>query len=370
MQGQPFFADVTAFGTPNLIDPWSTVPGGSPFPYKYDPAKPLFSLPLTASWISGNLATPFVQQYNFTIQQQLMKDLSLQVAYVGNTSRKLFSQRDANAPIFTPGRSTAANVNDRRPYLPGVFGQISDIQTAANGHYDSLQVTANRRFAHGFSILASYTFAKSIDEANDDVQDNTNTLMQDSNNRKNERGPSSFDTRHVFVASYMWELPKTTRWGVVGQQILSGWNINGITRADSGNAFNVLTGTDTNLDGASTYDRPNLIGNPVLSSSRTRDERIARFFNTAAFGPVTLGSVGSVGRNIQHGPGSINWNFSVFKNFRIAEQKRLQFRSEFFSLFNHTNLANPNTTMSNANFGRILNSSGARVVQFGLKFIY
>ncbi len=370
MQGQPFLADVTVFGTPNLVDPWANVPGGSPFPYKFDRSNPLFSLPVSASWLSGNFATPYVQQYNFTVEQQLMKDLSLQVAYVGNTSRKFVSQRDANSPIFIPGRSTAANVNDRRPYLPGTFAQISDVQTAANAHYDSLQVTANRRFSRGFSILTSYTLAKSIDEAPDDVQNNTDTMMQDSNNRKAERAPSNFDTRHVFIASYMWELPAVSRWGLVGRQILSGWNINGITRADSGNRFNVLLGTDANLDGASTYDRPNLLGNPKLSRSRPRNDLITKYFDTAAFGRVTSGTLGNAGRNLLYGPGAINWNVSVFKNFPITEGRRLQFRSEFFNFFNHTNLGNPNTNMSNPNFGRILSAGGARVVQFGLKFIY
>jgi hypothetical protein len=372
LQGQPFFADVTIFGTPNLIDPWASVPGGSPFPYTFDPAKPLFSLPITASWLSGNLATPYVQQYNFTIEQQLMKDLSLQVSYVGNTSRKLYSQRDANAPVFIPGagRSTAANVNDRRPYLPGVFAQISDIQSAANGHYDSLQAVLNRRFSHGVSILASYTLAKSMDEAGDDVQNNTDTMMQDPNNRKAERAPSNFDTRHVFIASYMWQLPEVSRWGAFGRQILSGWSINGITRADSGSSINVTTGTDTNLDGVSTYDRPNLVGNPVLSSDRTRDERIAKFFNTAAFGPVATGGLGNAGRDLLKGPGSINWNASAFKSFRITERKKLQFRAEFFNLFNHTNLNNPIGVMSNPNFGKIQGAAAGRVVQFGMKFLY
>ncbi|MFB3829257.1 MAG: carboxypeptidase regulatory-like domain-containing protein [Bryobacteraceae bacterium] len=370
MQGQPFLADVTVFGTPNLVDPWANVPGGSPFPYKFDRSNPLFSLPVTASWLNGELATPYVQQYNFTVEQQLMKDLSLQAAYVGNTSRKFISQRDANSPVFIPGRSTAANVNDRRPYLPGTFAQISDIQSAANGHYDSLQVAANRRFSGGFSVLTSYTLAKSIDEAPDDVQNNTDTMMQDSNNRKAERAASNFDTRHVFIASYMWQLPAVPRWGFAGRQILSGWSINGITRADSGSRFNVVLGTDANLDGISTYDRPNLLGDPKLSRDRPRDELIAKYFNTAAFGRVASGSLGTAGRNLLYGPGAINWNFSIFKNFPIREQRRVQFRAEFFNVFNHTNLGNPNTNMSNANFGRILSAGGARVVQFGIKLIY
>jgi hypothetical protein len=112
------------------------------------------------------------------------------------------------------------------------------------------------------------------------------------------------------------------------------------------------------------------VGNPVLASDRTRDERIAKFFNTAAFGPVATGGLGNAGRNLLKGPGSINWNASAFKNFRITERKRLQFRAEFFNLFNHTNLNNPVALMSNPNFGSIQGAAAGRVVQFGMKFLY
>jgi hypothetical protein len=169
----------------------------------------------------------------------------------------------------------------------------------------------------------------------------------------------------------MWQLPEVTRWSSLGRQVLSGWSVNGITRADSGNSINVVTGTDTNLDGVSTYDRPNLVADPVLSSSRTRDERIAKFFNTSAFDrAVATGTLGNAGRNLLKGPGAVNWTGSAFKTFRFTEQKRLQFRAEFFNLFNHTNLNNPVASMSNPNFGRIQGAGGSRVVQFGLKFLY
>lgn len=314
MRGQPFIADVTVFGTPNLIDPWANVPGGSPFPYKFDRSNPLYTLPISANSMSPDLTTPYVQHYNFTIERQLRKDLSLQATYVGNTSRKLYSQRDVNTPVLIPGKSGAANVNDRRPYLPGTFAQISYLESAANAHYDSLQVTANKRFSRGFSILGSYTLAKSIDDLPEDAQSNLDVFMIDSNNRLRERAPSNFDTRHVFVASYLWELPSVQRWGFAGRQILSGWQLNGVTHADSGSTINVLAGTDTNLDGNSAYDRPNVTGDPTLSKSRSRSELISRYFNTAAFGPVTPGLVGTAGRNLPYGPGLIR---SLFECLRI-----------------------------------------------------
>jgi hypothetical protein len=253
--------------------------------------------------------------------------------------------------------------------MPGVFGQIPQMETAANGHYDSMQVTLNRRFAKGFSILGSYTLGKSIDEIPDDSTSNTQIFLVDSNNRRLERAASNSDVRHVFTLSYMWDLPPINRWGFVGQQIMSGWQLNGITLIDSGFAFNVVSGKDTNLDG-NTNDRPNLVGDPFLSTSRSRSELISKYFNTDAFQTPADGAVGTAGRNILYGPGGMNFDVSFFKNIRIKERHRLQFRSEFFNFFNQVNLGTPNTTLSNRNFGRILNAGSARVVQFGLKYMF
>jgi hypothetical protein len=369
LQGQPFLVDVTVFGTPNLVNPYADVPGGSPYPYTLDRANPRFSLPVTASYMGENYATPYVQHYSLTIEQQLMKDLSLQVAYVGNTSRKLVVQRDANTPIFIPGQSTAGNVNSRRPYFPGSFAEIAQTETASNAHYDSLQVSINRRFGHGLSLVANYTLSKSIDEISDDKFNPTAVALVDSNNRGLDRAPSGFDTRHVFVVSYLWELPGTQRWGWVGNKVISGWQLNGITSVQSGNPFTVTSGSDTNLNG-NNNDRPDLTGNPYLSTSRPRDQLIAQYFNPDAFATAATGTNGSAGRSLIYGPGSMNWSLSFFKNIPVHEQHRVQFRAEFFNFFNQVNLSNPNSTLSSRNVGRILGAGGARVVQFGLKYMF
>ena len=316
-----------------------------------------------------DLATPYVQHYSLTIEQQLRPTLSLQAGYVGNTSRKLFFQRDANAPMYLPGRSTAGNINQRRPYLPASFAQIAEAGTGSNAHYDSLQVTLNKRFSSGFSVTASYTLSKSIDEMSDDIFNPTAVAVTDSNNRRVDRGVSDFDTRHVFVTSWLWEVPRVNRWSWVGRALLSGWQANGIMRADSGASFNVTSGRDSNFDG-NTNERPDLIGDQSLAGGRSRDEQIAKYFNTAAFKAGADGTVGNVGRNTLYGPGSLNFNLGLFKKFRVTERHQAQFRAELFNAFNHTNLNSPNAALNNANFGRILGAGGARVVQFGLKYLF
>ena len=367
LNGQPYQVDVTAFVTPNLIDPWANA-GGNPFPYKLDPAHPKFTLPITASYVGEHAGTPYVQQYNLTIQRQLSAEWGLQAAYVGNASRKLFLQRDANAPVLIPGKSTVANVNDRRPYMPGVFGEISESQTGANAHYDSLQVSLNRRFARSITLTANYTWSRAIDISSDDQLNPTVVSFVDSNNLALDRAISDIATPHRLVISYLWALPGTKRFGLFGKEIISGWQMNGITDLRSGNPVNVLSGVDSNFDGNNT-DRPDLIGNPNLDGGRTRSDLIAKFFNTAAFKPAA-GPYGSAGRNILYSPKSVNWDFSLFKHFPITERRAFEFRTEVFNLFNQVNFGAPNTTLTSPSFGRILAAGQPRIVQFGLKFIF
>ncbi len=369
LQGQPFLVDTTVFGTPNLVDPYAGVPGGSPFPYTLDPANPIFSLPVTASYMSENYATPYVQHYNLTIEQQLVNNLSVQVAYVGNTSRKLIVQRDANNPVFIPGGSTSGNVNSRRPYLPGTFAQIAQTETGSNANYNSLQISVNRRFSRGFSLLANYTLSKAIDEISDDKFNPTAVSLMDSNNRLLDRAAAGFDARHIFVTSFLWQLPQTEIGGWFGRKVLSGWQVNGIAQIQSGNPFTVVSGADSNLDG-NNNDRPDLIGDPYLSTDRPRDQLIAQYFDPGAFRRAANGTLGTAGRSLIYGPGSMNWNASFFKDIPIHEAHRLQFRAEFFNFFNQVNFGNPNATLSSSNVGRILSAGSARVVQFGLKYLF
>jgi hypothetical protein len=368
LQGQPFLVDVTANVTPNLNMPWANVPGGSPFPYTLSRSNPLFSLPLTASYVGENLGMPYVMQYNFTVQQQLTPQWSLQVGYVGNGSRKLYLQRDANTPIYAPGQSTAANVNNRRPYLPGTFAEIAETETAANACYHSLQVSLTRRFSHGFTLMANYTWSKSMDIASDDQLNPTAVSFSDSNRLSLDRAPSDFDTPQRFVLSYLWEIPRVRRWGLLGKEALSGWQINGITSLQTGSPFNVTSNIDSNFDGNST-DRPDLVGNPRLDRGRSRSQLVAQYFNTAAFKAAT-GLDGTAGRNLIYGPPTVNWDLSAFKHFAITEQKKFEFRAELFNLFNEVNFGAPNATLTSPSFGRILSAQAPRIVQFGLKFLF
>ncbi len=329
-------------------------------------ANPLFVTPVSENYIGDHSGTPYVQQYNFTVQQQIGHTMSLSVGLVGNLGRKEYIMRDANEPIYGP-TATTTNVNARRPYLPNIYGGIYESETAANSNYNSLQVKFDRRFSHNLSLMANYVWSKAMDFADADATSISAVTVSDSNNFRRDYGPAGFNFPQVFNMSWIYKSPDVRWFGFVGKEVLGGWQLNGITTARSGNSINVLSGTDSNDDGIAT-DRPNVVGNPNLPGGRSEAQEIAAFFNTAAFAKLPAGvPFGNAGRNVLVGPNAVTWNASAMKAFRITEGRSLEFRTDFFNLFNQVNFSNPNVTLSNGAFGKLTGAAAARMLQFGLK---
>jgi hypothetical protein len=279
--------------------------------------------------------------------------------------------RDANEPIYGP-TATTTNVNARRPYLPNVYGGIYELETAANANYNSLQVSFHRRFAHNFSLMANYVRSRAMDISDDEATSISNVTLSDPNYFRRDYGPAGFNYPQVFNMSWVYQSPKVGWFGWLGKEVLSGWQLNGIMNARSGNSLNVLSGVDSNDDGVA-EDRPNVAGNPYsLTGSRTQAQEIAEFFNTAAFAKVPAGvPYGNAGRDVLIGPGAMTWNAAAMKDFALPrEGMRLQFRTDFFNLFNDVNFSNPNLTLTNGNFGKITAAANPRMLQFGLKLYF
>lgn len=374
---QPFLLDNTVSDTPNLETPYA--PGVDPFPYEgtfgptNNPTNPVFFSGATLSGVKAGAGYPYVQQYNLTVERQLGSDWSARAAYVGSVSRKFYLSIDVNAPVFSPGASTStAGLNARRPYQPTpgtyVFGAIVQNNDAGNASYNSLQTTLTKKMTHGVSFSGSYVWSRSIDLSSIDPA-NTTLTMSNQNNINVDRGPSDYDIPQAFVASYIWNTPTLHRWGLFGKDALSNWQFNGITTLKKGTPFTIFSGKDTNLDGINT-DRPNVTGNPVLSG-QSRTQKIASYFNRSAYSQVPAGTpAGNVGRNSLFGPGTVNTDFSAFKNIPVWKESNIQFRAEFFNIFNNVNLTNPNGTMTSPNFGKISGSATARQIQFALKYTF
>ena len=362
---QPFSRSVTVNKNPNLVTPFA--PAADPFPYTPSATNAvflsganLFGLP------PGDKYIPTVNEFSLGIQQQYSSRWSSEINYIGNLTRHFYITTDVNSPAYVPGAATTtAGLNARRPYEPTpstyTFAAISVAAPRANSSYHSLQASLQRRFDRHFSFQASYVWSKVIGLG----------PVVNQYDVASSRGVLAIDVPNAFVASYIFVTPDVRSFGLPGKEFLSGWQLNGITRLQSGQPFNVTSGVDTNLDGTNN-DRPNLIGNPYLPGGRSRAAVIKSYFNTAAFAAVPAGTpYGNTQFDAVFGPKFVNTDLSAFKTFPVYKEASLQFRAEVFNVFNNVNLNNPASNRNTpATFGVISGSSAPRIVQFALRLAF
>jgi hypothetical protein len=233
-----------------------------------------------------------------------------------------------------------------------------------------------KRFSGGMSFLASYTLSESMDHASGSGGTADSGVPQNNSDFEAEWGPSVFDMRHRFVFSSIYELPfgpGRRFWnGASGAaaRLLEGWQVNGILTLQAGQPFTPVLAIDNSNTGQ-LQDRPNLIGDPYASGAGCPETRTANcWVNPAAFARPDAMTFGNAGRNSLRGPGFQNVDFSIVKNTALSGLGQLQFRLEFFNLFNWTNYDNPNRTALTPNFGRIFSAGPPRQIQLGLRFMF
>ncbi|MEO7648973.1 MAG: hypothetical protein ABIZ80_00765, partial [Bryobacteraceae bacterium] len=327
----------------------------------------VFSAAPALGVMDPNFQNGLIQTMNFGLERQVTSNTMVRAMYVGTIGQHLEIGRELNAALFGPG-ATTANINARRPYAG--IANIRNTESSGRSWYHSAQLSATRRFARGMSFQVNYTFSKSIDDTSILISP-ANTSGPDPNNRRFNRGLSDFDATHTVVASGIWELPPAIKGGsAVLRHIVNGWQLNPIVTLQSGVPFTPFDSRDLALSGVGNGVRLMSNGDITLPTSRSRGQQISQYFNTAAFSLPPAGAYGVTGRNILRGPGDANVDFSVFKSFPIREAMRLQFRSEFFNLFNRPALGQPINTFNTPNFGQITGSGAGRVIQFGLRFSY
>ncbi|MCI0421325.1 MAG: TonB-dependent receptor, partial [Acidobacteria bacterium] len=365
---QPFSIRQRFNDVKSLSDPYGNLPGGvSPFPYVYSPTNPRFLLPASVGPISLDFRWPYNYQLNFSVQRQLTSDLTMTAAYVGAMGHKLPFKPDINYPIFRAG-ATSGNVDLRRPILPGTLSSIGLLQSMMNNAYHGLQLTVEKRTSRNLAFKGFYTFSKSIDGA--EIQNSsTSDAGQNQNNLRMERARTSSDRRHNFVVSAIWDINYFNGLNPVARAILNDWKLSSIVTLRSGEPFTVTSGRDNNLDGVNN-DRANLAGDPFLSPNRSRAEATAQWFNTAAFVRNATGQDGHAGRNILDGPGLKNADIGIFRDFKLSEALRLQFRAEMTNAFNLVNLRNPNSNLNSSAVGTIREAREMREVQLGLRLSF
>jgi hypothetical protein len=366
----PFTVRQTFNDVRSLTDPYGNVPGGDPFPYVYSPSNPRW-LPFAAvSGISLDFRWPYTYQFNFSVQREVVKDLSLTAAYVGSIGHKLPFQRDLNYPLNTPG-ATTGNVNQRRPILTGTLSNLYLIESIINNAYHGLQLNADKRMSRRFSFKSFYTFSKAMDTA-DMQQSNIQSNAQNLRNLALERARTATDRRHNFNLSSVWDADYFKGAPLPVRILLDHWTLSTIVTMRSGTPLTIGSGGDTNFDGQGN-DRADLIGHPRLSPNRPRSEVVERWFDVTAFRAPAPGRDGTSGRNIIDGPGLKTVDLGLFRNFRLREGMDLQFRSEITNVFNFVNLNNPNTTYNasaTSIFGTIRSARAMREVQLGIRLVF
>ena len=311
--------------------------------------------------------TPYTWEYLFNIQRQLASDVVMEVGYMGSISRKLEFLRAVNEAL--PG--TTGSAQSRVPY--STFGRIQLVDNSANGVYNALAVKITKRFSKGFTLLSSYTWAKSMDDSSGIRVQGVDTLFpQNSYCRKCEWALSAFDTRHRFVTSTLYDLPigKGRRVDVANpalNALAGGWQVGGIWTVQSGFPITPsVGGADISGNGAG-FDRPNATGvSPYLS-----DGKPSRWWSTSAFTANTPGTFGNVGRNSLIGPRYFTLDFSAHKEFRMPyrEGHSVQFRFEAFNVLNHPVWGIPNANVRSSGFGTITGTAvSMRQVQMALRY--
>ena len=354
----PFYRDVT-YPT-NQITPVLTLSGG--FPASALGTNINLANASLSAW-APNFKQAYVYHWSFGLQQQLGQ-FALEANYVGTSGFELPLFYNFNSPF--PG---AGSVASRRP-IP-TLGNIQLSIPMGTSNYNALEVRVQRRYANGFSLLSSYTYSKSIDTGDGSLVGDL--LLRDARNVKLERALTSNDIRNNFVTSVLYDLPfghgrrfdiKNPLLNAIG----GNWQVNGISTIRSGLPFTPELG----FSSANTGDpRPSRIGNGNLPA----DQRsINKWFDKSAFVAAPFYQFGNAGRNILEGPGAVNFDISVFKNFPVpqfGEAGNVQFRGELFNAFNHPQFGAPNNRVDLAQGGTITSlSHDMRIVQFGLKVLF
>jgi hypothetical protein len=329
--------------------------------------------PATLTNLAYNYPAPGVNMFSLGMQREIVPSVVGILQYVGTTGWHQNDDRSINTlPLsnLAARQQVAAgkvDANKYRQYLG--YGSITQEEQTTNSSYHSLQAGLRVENKHGLTVQFSYTWSHEIDLANGDLARLSNPFDQNY-----DRSSGALDRRHIFSANYIYNLPFFKNGNFLERETLSGWQISGITIANSGTPVAIGYGTDTLGLGGGTSNRANLV--PGVSTTGPKTQK--QYFNTAAFSaPVAPWNggpnqgFGNSGKDKVVGPGRFNTNLSLFKSFPIVKEKlRLQIRAESYNTFNHTQFQNLDSGYTDSNFGQVTSAWDARSFQFGGKLLF
>jgi hypothetical protein len=328
------------------------------------------------------MKSPTVMNMSFTVQRDIGFNTVVDVGYVGSLGRHLSWIRSLqDIPVGTrslPGNADPTNTRVPIPdaFLRPIIGYngVNMNENNSSSNYHSLQVTANRRFVQNLEIGLAWTWSKALDY-NDGDFGAINTVAP---LREWNYGRAGFDRRHVVKINWLWSLPQR-QWSFKPAGVaLNGWQLSGITTFQSGAPVNVGYSLVTARDLSGTPSiapRILVVGDPVLpKGERTFNQN----FRTDVFRVPSAGTLGFLSKNMLAGPGINNWDLALFKNFVIKEGLRLQFRSELYNAFNHTQFSAYDSTARfdaagnqvNTRFGQFTAARDPRIAQLAIRVMF
>jgi len=362
----PWGAQITlANPAGGFANPYQTYPGGNPFPALANISADSF-FPLAGVYVNAPLRIKpmYLQQWNLSMQRQIGEWL-FAGTYLGNQSIHLWTGREVNPAVFGAG-ATLGNTNARRALnlqnaangqFYGTIGQIDDGGTAS---YNGMLLSAQRRLSGNFSVLANWTFSHCIsDPATTEI---TGPTYVNPNNRRADRGHCDSDRRHVVNLSFVARTPKFSN--RAASLLITGWQLSGIVRRQTGNRSTVTTGADNALTGVGGQRAVQVLADPY--ASRTVDA----YLNRAAFAAPATGALSALSPFSILNPSSLQIDAGLSRTFNIREGQTVQFRWETFNVPNRLNANAPVVALNNANFGRILTAQDPRIMQFALKYVF
>lgn len=351
----------------------------NPFPVPQPPPKDVtFPAPLAVATVDTahkSLVTPLIYNWNLALERQLARGWLVRVAYVGSHGTHLRDLVQLNPAVYTPGSTLSP---DQRRVFQG-YSNIYQTSMDVNSAYNSAQLSVEKRFSqsgfmHGLTLLANYTFSKSMDTAPVNgtvIGSGVSTIPYwgFTGRRNMDRGLSDFNHTQRMVVSYDWPLPAFSGMHPLVRGVLGSWELTGLISAQTGFPFTVMAGQDQSQT-AIGQDRAVVLGAPYGTGACGSKAPCVDYLNRSSFALPAIGTFGNVGKDALVGPGSFTWDMGIFKNFPFRDRYRVQFRAEFFNSLNHANFANPSSAVNAGAFGSITSAADPRIGQLAVKFLF
>jgi len=360
--------------------------------------------------VAQNIDSPLVEQYNLDVEQQMPAKLVLEVGYVGTRGTRLAESRALNRAFLaspsnpingvTTNTVASANLQARVPYQGFTPNGVTRIETYGFSNYNSMQATLKRQLSHGVYLQAAYTWSKVLTtvtggDGTNGVFSGGSANSNDPNNRHARWGPAGYDRTNRLVIVYSWQLPSWKNGNAFERVATGGWRFSGVTTLQSGKPLTFTDAKDGTAYGTASRAQfaPGVGNGNILNknggSMLTRIKNntylnpSASLFVTAPAVPFSAAAstggpqaidYGNSAIGAARGPGNDNWDMTLSKTTRVGgfrEDATLDFRTEFFNVWNHPQYANPGTGAGTASYG-VINSSvvAPRLIQFALKYVF